>query len=72
MPSGLAVTVYDVIGEPPSEAGAVQVTVACPSPAVALTSVGASGAVLLLGVTAADGSLGAESPTALLATTVKV
>lgn len=43
--SGLEVTVYDVIGEPPVLAGAVKLTVACVFPAVAVTSVGASGTV---------------------------
>jgi hypothetical protein len=64
--------VYNVIGEPPSEAGALHVTVACPLPAVAPTPIGASGTVVLAGVTAVEGSLAGESPTALLATTVKV
>jgi hypothetical protein len=33
-----------VIGEPPSDAGAVKLTVACAFPAAALTAVGALGA----------------------------
>jgi hypothetical protein len=43
-PPGEAVTVYEVIGEPPSE-GAVKLTVAWPFPAVAVAPVGAPGAV---------------------------
>jgi hypothetical protein len=72
MPPGLAVTVYEVIGEPPLDAGAAQVTVACPLPGVALTPVGAPGTVATVGVTAAEGLLGGESPSALVATTVNV
>ena len=37
---------------PPLEAGAVKLTVACPCPAVAVTLVGALGAVTLTGVVA--------------------
>ncbi len=43
MPPGAEVTVYDVIAQPPSDEGAVQLTVACPLPAAALTPVGALG-----------------------------
>jgi hypothetical protein len=43
--SSVAVTVYEVTGAPPSEAGGVNVTVAVPSPAVATTFVGGCGAV---------------------------
>jgi len=42
---GVDVTVYPVIADPPLLPGAVQVTVAWPLPAVALTDVGAPGAV---------------------------
>src|SRR3989440_12002536 len=38
-----AVTVYPVMGEPPSEAGASHVTLTLPSPAVAVTFCGAPG-----------------------------
>src|SRR5882762_9405435 len=38
-----AVTVYPVIGDPPSEAGASHVTLTLPSPAVAVTFWGAAG-----------------------------
>jgi hypothetical protein len=44
-PPGLEVTVYEVIGLPPSEAGGLKLIVACPLPAVAVTAVGAPGAV---------------------------
>ena len=44
----LAVTVYPVIVEPPVDAGAVQVTVACVSPAVAETYLGAVGGVEII------------------------
>jgi hypothetical protein len=43
-PPAYGVTVYEVIGEPPSD-GAVQVTDAEPFPAVAATAVGAPGTV---------------------------
>ena len=43
-PPGDAVTVYPVTAEPPFDAGGVQVTVACPLPADAVTPVGADGA----------------------------
>jgi hypothetical protein len=60
-----------VIGEPLA-AGAVQLTVACPSPAVAVTLVGGEGALGPDGLTGLDGSLAGPGPTALVATTVKV
>jgi hypothetical protein len=43
-PPGDAVTVYEVIGEPPVEAGGEKLTVAVPLPGVADTPVGAPGA----------------------------
>ena len=52
-PPGEAVAVYEVTGEPPLEAGALQVTVAWPLPGIAATAVGAPSEVI--GVTAADG-----------------
>jgi len=62
-----------VIAAPPSDAGAVHDTDACPSPAVAVTPVGAPGAVTVgAGVTALLAALGADVPAALLAVTVKV
>jgi len=59
-----------VIVEPPLSVGAVQVTTASPSPAVALTPVGVPGTVV--GVTALDATDTDESPAALVAATVKV
>jgi hypothetical protein len=62
-----------VIGLPPSLAGAVQVTVACASPAVAVTAAGALGTVAgATGVTSFDGADAALVPTAFVAVTVKV
>jgi len=46
-PPGLAVTVYPVILAPPVKAGAVNVTLACVSPAVAVPIVGAPGTTAL-------------------------
>ena len=86
-PPGLAVTVYPVIGEPPSDEGVLQVTVTCPSPAVAETLVGASGTVAVadgapppakpddgaaVGVTEFDALDDAPSPIAFIAVTVNV
>ena len=45
LPSGLEVTVYLVMADPPSLAGAVQVMVASELPAVAVPIVGAPGTV---------------------------
>src|SRR5947209_20508256 len=58
------------MAEPPLDAGAVNVTVACALPAIAVTPVGAPGTVI--GVTAFDGADGGPVPTALVAVTVKV
>ena len=44
-PPVLEATVYEVIADPPFEAGAVKVIVACPLPAVATPMVGAPGTV---------------------------
>ena len=72
-PAGLEVTLYEVIGLPPFEAGAVQETEAEALPAVAVTAVGAPGTVAgAFGVTLLDGAEAALLPTALLATTVNV
>ena len=65
------VTVYSVIGLPPFE-GAVQLTTAEPLPAVAVTAVGAAGAVTETGVTAGEAADEGPVPTALVAATVKV
>lgn len=69
-PAGTEVTAYPVTADPPSDAGAVHVTVAEPSPAIADTDVGAPGTVL--GVTAEDAVDGALVPTAFVAVTVNV
>ena len=68
--SGFEVTVYRMIGLPPSEAGALQLTVAWPFPATAVTPVGGSGGSG--GVTALEGADGRLVPTALVAVTAKV
>ena len=61
------------MGEPPSLAGAVKPTVACVSPAVAVTAVGAPGAVAAAcGVTLLEGADAGPVPTAFVAVTVKV
>src|SRR5437764_358436 len=44
-PLGVAVTVYDAIGEPPVDVGKAHVTVAAPSPGTPCTEVGGAGAV---------------------------
>jgi len=73
LPSGLDAAVYDRIALPPLDPGSVQLTVACPFPATALTPVGAPGTVAgAAGVTAADGVDSALLPTLFVATTVKV
>jgi hypothetical protein len=69
-PPGLEVTVYPVIGEPPSLVGAVNVTVAWVIPAVAVPIVGAPGTVE--GVTEFEAELGRLVPLAFVAVTVKV
>ena len=61
---------YDVIGEPPLEAGGVNATVACALPAVAVPIVGAPGTVA--GVTLFDGAEASPVPTAFVAVTVNV
>jgi len=68
--AGEDVTMYVVIGLPPSLDGAVHETVADASPATALTAVGAPGRPGV--VTAADAALEAELPTEFVATTVNV
>jgi hypothetical protein len=59
-----------VIGLPPVPVGAVQLTLADPLPAVAVTPVGAPGR--LLGVTALDGAEAGPAPLAFVADTVNV
>ena len=70
MAPGLDVTWYWVIGLPPLNTGACQLTRARPTPPAAATFVGGSGDVA--GVTELDGSDGAPVPTALVAVTVNV
>ena len=67
---GLKVTEYPVTGDPPSLVGAAHEIVAEPLPATAVTPTGALGTVT--GVTADDGALAIESPTAFVATTENV
>ena len=69
-PPGEDVTVYPVMALPPSEADAVNATLAWAFPAVATGLVGAPGTIL--GITAPDGDEATEFPAALIATTVKV
>ena len=69
-PPGLAVTMYPVINDPPVDAGALHVTVACVFPAVADTLVGAPGVVA--GVTAFDPLDVAPTPTVLIVVTTNV
>jgi hypothetical protein len=70
LPSGVDVTPYPVIAEPPLAAGAVQETRAEPLPPVAVTPVGLPGTVA--GVTDGDGSDAGPVPTPLAAVTVNV
>jgi len=70
IPPGEDVTVYTVMADPPSLAGAVKETDAEAFPAVAETPVGAPGTVA--GVTDALGLLAEPIPTVLVALTVKV
>lgn len=72
-PPGLDVTVYCSMGAPPSETGGVNETIACPSPADAVTLVGAPGAVTAAcGVTLADAAEAELVPALFVAVTVKV
>jgi hypothetical protein len=61
-----------VTGVPPSPAGADQVTVACPWPAVAVVTVGAPGAVAAAGMTVLEEIDSALLPMVLVAWTVKL
>ena len=72
-PAGDEVTVYEVIALPPSDTGAVHDTLAEALPPVALTSVGAPGALAgATGVTLFEGNEAGLLPTAFVATTVNV
>ena len=73
MPPGLEITVYMMIGLPPSETGAPKLTVACPCPGDAVTAVGAPGNVPdPAGVTLFELAEAGPVPTAFAAVTVKV
>jgi hypothetical protein len=67
---GDEVTVYKVIGEPPLDAGAFQVMLACPFPAVATTPAGELGTVT--GVMEFDDPDAGLVPTLSVAVTVNV
>ena len=69
-PPGDDVAVYPVIALPPSDTGAVKVTMACAFPPVAVPIVGASGAAA--GITGFEGPDAAPVPMALIAATAKV
>jgi len=69
-PPGNAWTEYPVTGVPPSDVGAVQRTVACPSPAVATTLVGTPGTAKV--TTTLEADEGTLVPALLVAVTVKV
>jgi hypothetical protein len=72
-PAGDEVTVYPVIDAPPSDAGALNVTVAWVLPATAEIAVGAPGTVAgATGVTAFEGPLADPIPTEFVAVTVNV
>ena len=64
------VTVYEVIAEPPFEAGAVKATLTCPLPAVAVPTVGAPGTVT--GVAEFEADEAELVPVPLVAVTLKV
>jgi len=70
-PPGLEITVYPIIALPPSEAGAVKLTVACAFPIVAVTPVGVPGAVGC-GVTLLEASDAEPVPMAFAAVTLNV
>jgi hypothetical protein len=70
LPPGLAVAVYDVIALPPGDTGGVKVTVACPTPAVAVPMVGGPGSAV--GTTMLETVDIGPVPTAFVAVTLKV
>ena len=71
-PPGDEVTVYELIAAPPSDAGAVNATDACPLPGVAVDARRRTRRHGRRATTAFDGAEGALSPTALCAVTVNV
>ena len=70
-PSGLEFATYLAIGEPPSPAGGLKLTIACPFPATAATFCGAVG-FPTCGVTALEAADAGPAPRLLVACTVKV
>src|SRR5688572_30742939 len=70
IPPGEDVTVYEVTGKPPFDAGGANATRACALPASAATAKGAPGSVA--GVTLLEGADSGPVPTAVVALTVKV
>ena len=68
---GFEVAVYNVIGLPPLDTGAVKLTVACAFPATADTAVGDPGN-MTTGVTLLEAAEGTLVPLAFVAFTVKV
>ena len=70
LPSGVDVTVYPVITEPPLETGAVHDTTTCAFPAAPVTLVGTPGAPV--GVAAEEGVEATLGPDEFAAITVKV
>jgi hypothetical protein len=72
-PPGLEVTVYPVIGEPPLFKGAVNDTVACAFPLVAVPIVGMPGTVVKgIGITEFEADPGELLPFVFSAITVNV
>jgi hypothetical protein len=71
-PPTYGVNRYAVIGLPPSDAGAAQLTAAALSRAAAVTAVGIPGAAAEVGVTAAELVEPAPTPTPLIAATTNV
>jgi hypothetical protein len=69
-PPGLHVAVYEVMGDPPSLAGAMNAIAACMLPAVAVPIVGAPGTVA--GVTLPEAADAGPVPSAFVAVTVNV
>jgi hypothetical protein len=67
---GEEVTVYEVIGEPPSDADSLNETVALALPPIAVPMIGASGTAC--GVTPFEGAEAELSPKEFVATTVNV
>jgi hypothetical protein len=72
-PSGVEVTVYPLMADPPLRMGAVNSTETWPLPGVPATAVGAPGTVIgARGLTGEDAFETGPGPTALVAVRVKV